>query len=170
MKKLTIKEVNTVAIYQAVEPTTGNLKQYRREFDGKTSVKTVLKNLDDCNVPYVRNSVEVVVVSNTYRIPMDIIKELMVAEMDMLFITQPDNDEYKTLELKTGIYSKSGVTPIQTWELTISDEFIKLSDAEQKRLELRENEFIWTHLCIPKIAYDYIINTYCTDTKTNKLT
>lgn len=167
MKKLTIKQVKTVAHYKMLDDLSGEIIYDFLCLDGKWNLKDVIKKLESDKIPYVNTSLEVTVTRSTYKVPLNVIRDLIEANTNETFLIQAGENPFKWFDFGVGIRCEIKQSLIDTWIIVVYDKFIKCSEIEKEKNEwCVPNKFIVTGVDIPEVVHTRIMSEYRTNETT----
>ena len=157
MKKLTIKEVFTRVEYKEVVIENGKemLKDSHELMLGRVSKKNAIKLISEKN--YLVNSVKITVKSDTYKIPYDVLEDLIHASINGGFVDTED-DRTSLLIFGKSITYRSWITPLNI----VKTEIVEVEDKLEYDGAKRGDEFgvVISHIMIPTEVYNHIYETY----------
>lgn len=142
MKKMTIKEVYTKVTYKTINEMN-EVMEVTDIMDGKLNDKKAISFINEAGFTYFTGSIRTEVVDRKFQIPMNVIEELIDADINgRFFDTQ---EEYVKFELPKPVFVQTIFTPINTVKLSITDD-----ESHMKILAIS----------IPKSVHGYLFKEY----------
>lgn len=162
MKKLTIKHLTTTATYKTVN-SLNEVIERSRIFIGNLTEKKVIERLNALRTSYVTNSVKISLQDVSYKIPMDVIKFLLIGDIydvfkinddleltegtDTRFIEISKMCDFQPLELRTKLYCHPFINKYGIADLVVDEEY-------HEEFELK------TCIAMPSYVYEQVTKEF----------
>lgn len=169
MRKITCKQVTTIATYDVYNVLLEEVKKDSRMFEGKVSYKEVLAELKENNIPYINGSLEVVIETCQFRYPVDVLEEVINVATNIGFYTE-DNEKPEFFKFPYYLLCQEIVNPLKIGKVVILDGYIDFDDSEKKEEFLKDSScFLVDEILIPTGTYQYLRQEYSQEPKRKRI-